>query len=115
MPSPHPEETIDDCSVFSKVQAYNRCCSITQQFLHYYRYGCKRECTDEWDELKLCMKVKIKPKDIKEQMIREFHEKKQKKQHEKPSSLDVWPLRENKLENFPPVEGTPEKFNFNQL
>jgi hypothetical protein len=67
------------------------------QFLHLYRYGEFRQCTEQWSQFWFCMRTRTQPKAIKEELIREFYREKDLKYENTPSSEDIWEERTERL------------------
>ncbi|KAJ3361781.1 hypothetical protein GGF32_006956 [Allomyces javanicus] len=101
MPSPYPEPD-DTCSISDALSAVYTCYSFKYQALSYYRYGTKSDCTAKWEQFKFCLSVKPKPAEEAREMIRERRAVLEAEAKKKPSSLDVWELRDKPPENFPP-------------
>ncbi|KAF3766287.1 hypothetical protein M406DRAFT_19483, partial [Cryphonectria parasitica EP155] len=89
--------TMDCESAFN--QAFY-CQSLGGQWNNIYRYGTVRACTDLWDDLWFCMRVKGQAAGpVKEDLIREHYRAKLLARYGpgKPSSEDVWRERTERV------------------
>ncbi|KAI9218130.1 hypothetical protein BC828DRAFT_389452 [Blastocladiella britannica] len=102
MPSPYPETLAEKYSFSGAMGALYTCYSFRYQAMSYYRYGQSTDCSARWDHFKFCLSIRTKPDDIVETMVAERETRLAREQAAKPSSLDVWELRDKPPANFPP-------------
>ncbi|CAG8711278.1 5416_t:CDS:2 [Acaulospora morrowiae] len=76
--------------------------AIGGQAANYYRYGEKKDCSKQWNNVKWCLRMKSKSLEERKKMILERETEKEEKYTKTKSSLDVWELRDTPLtEIFP--------------
>ncbi|KAI9152417.1 hypothetical protein H9P43_009208 [Blastocladiella emersonii ATCC 22665] len=102
MPSPTPLPVREKYSISDALGGLYTCYSFRYQALSYYRYGRRTECDDKWDHFKFCMSIRTKPDDVADRKIAEREAMLAAEMAKRPSSLDVWELRDKPPANFPP-------------
>ncbi|ORX88731.1 hypothetical protein K493DRAFT_267967 [Basidiobolus meristosporus CBS 931.73] len=98
------EEEVLDCKVGECWDKLYYCYTLGHQALHYYRYGTKKDCSEQWKDLKLCFKVKTKSEEVAKKMLSERKAEKDALKVGQKSSLDVWTERDAPPANFPPQD-----------
>ncbi|KAK9761347.1 hypothetical protein K7432_013823 [Basidiobolus ranarum] len=101
--TPTNEEELD-CKIGHCWDKLYYCYTLGHQALHYYRYGTKKDCSEQWKDLKLCFKVKTKADDVAKKMLAERQAEKDALRGDQRSSLDVWTERDAPPANFPPQD-----------
>ncbi|KAG9288730.1 hypothetical protein G9A89_004349 [Geosiphon pyriformis] len=94
-----------DCKVTKSFDAMIGCWGLVSQVKSYYRYGEQNPCTQQWEDLKFCFKVKTRPDKVRKQLVQEREREKAECKYRGKNSLDIWELREQPPPNFPPVSG----------
>ncbi|KAI9503405.1 hypothetical protein GGI25_001836 [Coemansia spiralis] len=89
------------CKLSSAFDHYFACLTVGKQLSNYYRYGEKRPCTKHWQNVKLCMKVKLLSKESGKKLMREYDEKQETERSSKPNVLDIWTRRSPDNPAFP--------------
>lgn len=77
------------------------CNSLGGQWMSVYRAGSVRSCSEKWDDFWFCMRTRTYASPQKEDAIREYYRNKEwTKYHApgRPSSVDVWEPRREKVE-----------------
>ncbi|KAI9141996.1 hypothetical protein BKA69DRAFT_1028066, partial [Paraphysoderma sedebokerense] len=70
------------------------------QAKNYYRYGTYKDCKPFWEDVKFCAWLKTKSESDAKNLIRQRNQEKKIKETQKPSSLDIWQLRDTVCSTF---------------
>jgi hypothetical protein len=73
------------------------CNSFGGKFNDIYRYGSLKPCSEHWNKFWFCMRTRQWSKPQKEEAIREYYRKIERKKYAEASSEDVWKSRERKV------------------
>ncbi|KAL1925996.1 hypothetical protein VTP01DRAFT_7089 [Rhizomucor pusillus] len=82
------------CSVSQTFDAVFQCYTLGAQALNYYRYGEKKDCSEKWEDFKLCLWTKPKSNEEADRMLRRRQREKEAKKKQKRSSEEVWEARD---------------------
>ncbi|KAJ2910135.1 hypothetical protein GGI21_001183 [Coemansia aciculifera] len=83
----------DMCKASQAFDQWFSCLTVGKQMSNYYRYGEKRGCGKHWDKLKLCMGLKLRSGESRQEVMREYREKQEAERNSLPNVLDVWTRR----------------------
>ncbi|WVQ93058.1 hypothetical protein IAU59_000122 [Kwoniella sp. CBS 9459] len=79
------------------------CYALAPQLRSMYRHGEFRDCTWKWQDFKYCMSLKSEDEEARRQLWIKRRADWWARRRVGGSSEDVWEVRREPLENFPPV------------
>ncbi|KTW26624.1 hypothetical protein T552_02633 [Pneumocystis carinii B80] len=86
----HEEEP---CSLQHHFDGFFMCYTLKNQFVHYYRYGQRPDCSSKWRDLLWCIRSKSQSKEMEQKMLHEKRLERLEKLKKGRNSEEIWSLK----------------------
>ncbi|QSL66056.1 hypothetical protein MERGE_003193 [Pneumocystis wakefieldiae] len=67
-------------------------CSLQNQFVHYYRYGRRPDCSSKWKDFLWCLRTKSQDEELEQKMLLEKRLERLERLKKGRNSEEIWSL-----------------------
>lgn len=99
--SDFPTELEEPCSLQYHFDHFFMCYTLKNQFIHYYRYGQRPDCSSKWKDFMWCVRSKRQNKEEEQRMLREKRLEKLEILKKGRNSEEIWTVRTQPVESPP--------------
>lgn len=82
----------EPCSLQYYFDSFFMCYTLKNQFVHYYRYGRRPDCSSKWKDFLWCLRTKSQDEELEQKMLLEKRLERLERLKKGRNSEEIWSL-----------------------